>query len=542
MWLKPVKSYSSALAFQVKDAEQFDDAVSQIREGIGGIGEAFDVVLSMLDLPPEVAEAGGQHACLAEEEISGRQLTVEGYSIDGKVHCYGVVDSIQYEGTSSFLRYQYPSSVPADIADRLIDASSRVVRQIGLDNSTFNIEFFWDPERDRINIVEVNPRLSQSHAPLFEYVDGVPNHECMISLALGRAPQLPYRKGSYNVAGKWFLRRFSDGYVRKSPSEEDIARVEREVPDTIVDITATQGGRLSDLPSQDSYSYELAALYIGAQDEDELKRNTNAASNCCHSNSTSRSAFLATAGFRPMTHVEGLRVATTEAGRRLFRRVTTSAPAVFALSVALHHLVVRRCHRRPESATRPPKRCLLHVAGSHPFTVRARGHLVLRPVGYRWARPPETHPYSGGSLASTVPALDAFSGRGTSSTLEAATARVEESALQAARCRGLRRTAPARLEPAPEVDDQAVSAVPAASRGARRARHPSAARAESARRLRPRRAVRPTDAGAREDRRSGVRTRAPASRRDSAPRPSPRSDQAPPGGHTAHRAPHRRRP
>ncbi|WP_181763865.1 ATP-grasp domain-containing protein [Streptomyces albidus (ex Kaewkla and Franco 2022)] len=271
MWLKPVKSYSSALAFQVKDAEQFDDAVSQIREGIGGIGEAFDVVLSMLDLPPEVAEAGGQDACLAEEEISGRQLTVEGYSIDGKVHCYGVVDSIQYEGTSSFLRYQYPSSVPADIADRLIDASSRVVRQIGLDNSTFNIEFFWDPERDRINIVEVNPRLSQSHAPLFEYVDGVPNHECMISLALGRAPQLPYRKGSYNVAGKWFLRRFSDGYVRKSPSEEDIARVEREVPDTIVDITATQGGRLSDLPSQDSYSYELAALYIGAQDEDELK-------------------------------------------------------------------------------------------------------------------------------------------------------------------------------------------------------------------------------------------------------------------------------
>lgn len=271
MWLKPVKSYSSALAFRVDDIEQFDDAVSQIRKGVGGIGEAFDFVLSLLDLPPEVAAAGGQGACLAEEEISGRQLTVEGYSLDGKVHCYGVIDSVLYEDTSSFLRYQYPSSVPTDIADQLIDVSSRVVRQIGLDNSTFNIEFFWDPERDRINIVEVNPRLSQSHAPLFEYVDGVPNHQCMISLALGRSPNLPYRKGPYKVAGKWFLRRFADGYVRRVPSDDDIAQVKREVPDTIVDITATQGGRLSDLPSQDSYSYELAALYIGAEDEDELK-------------------------------------------------------------------------------------------------------------------------------------------------------------------------------------------------------------------------------------------------------------------------------
>ncbi|QPP06833.1 ATP-grasp domain-containing protein [Streptomyces bathyalis] len=271
MWLKPVKSYSSALAFRVEDNEQFDDAVAQIRDGIGGIGEAFDVVLSKLDLPPEVEAAGGQAACLAEEEISGRQLTVEGYSIDSKVHCYGVIDSVLYEGTSSFLRYQYPSSVPEALAEEMCDISTRVVQQVGLDNSTFNIEFFWDQERDRLDIIEVNPRLSQSHAPLFEYVDGVPNHQCLISLALGRDPELPYRKGEYKVSGKWFLRRFSDGYVSRSPSEDDIARVEREVPDTIVDITATQGQRLSDLSAQDSYSYELAALYIGAQDEAELE-------------------------------------------------------------------------------------------------------------------------------------------------------------------------------------------------------------------------------------------------------------------------------
>ncbi|WP_181763972.1 ATP-grasp domain-containing protein [Streptomyces albidus (ex Kaewkla and Franco 2022)] len=271
MWVKPVKAFSSELAFKVEDAEQFDDAIARIREGVGRIGEAFDYVLSMLDLPPDVAEAGGQAACLAEEEISGQELTVEGYCHDGEVHVYGVIDSVLYPDTSSFLRYQYPSRVPDEIADRLADISSRVIRQIGLNNSTFNIEYFWDPEQDQLNIVEVNPRLSQSHAPLFEYVDGVPNHECLIRLALGRDPQLPYRKGPYKHAAKWFLRHFSDAYVRRVPSGSDISRVEREVPDTIVDITAEEGQRLSDLTLQDSYSYELAAFHIGADDEAGLE-------------------------------------------------------------------------------------------------------------------------------------------------------------------------------------------------------------------------------------------------------------------------------
>jgi biotin carboxylase len=182
-----------------------------------------------------------------------------------------VVDSVLYPGTSSFLRYQYPSSVPPEVAERLIDVSGRVALQMGLDHSTFNIEYFWDPERDRLDIVEVNPRLSQSHAPLFEYVDGLPNHHCMVALGLGRDPRLPYREGPYRIAGKWFWRRFSDAYVRSTPGPDDIARVEREVPGAIIDVVAQEGERLSGLPMQDSYSFELAALYIGADDEHELE-------------------------------------------------------------------------------------------------------------------------------------------------------------------------------------------------------------------------------------------------------------------------------
>jgi hypothetical protein len=272
MWLKPVKSRSSELAFRVTDRGQFDYAAARVGAGVDWIGNAFDDALSLLGsaLPPEIAAAGGR-ACLAEEEVTGFELTVEGYVHRGRPQVYGVIDSIMYPGTSCFLRYQYPSSLPAHVVDWTIDVTDRVLRQIGLDDSTFNIEFFWDPDRDRLDIVEINPRISQSHAPLFAFVDGAPNHQALVSLALGREPELPYRQGKHEVAAKWFLRHFTDGYVRRAPTPDEVEQVERELPGTIVDVLAAQGTRLADVPMQDSYSFELAAFYMGARDEAELK-------------------------------------------------------------------------------------------------------------------------------------------------------------------------------------------------------------------------------------------------------------------------------
>lgn len=269
MWLKPVKSFSSELAFKVSDRDEFDQAVEAIRAGIGRVGKPFDYLLSMLDLPEEIAAIGGQ-ACLAEEAVGGQQITVEGFVQHGEVHAYGVIDSVNYEGTSSFLRYQYPSQLPAEISHRLIEYSERVIRQVGLDNSTFNVEYFWDPETDEINLLEVNPRLSQSHARMFEAVNGLPNHQCMVRLALGRDPELPYRRGEHSIAGKCFLRRFSDGLVRRVPTGEELEQIAHEIPGVAIDIVVKPGDRLSDLPGQDSYSYELADIFVGADDQAEL--------------------------------------------------------------------------------------------------------------------------------------------------------------------------------------------------------------------------------------------------------------------------------
>ncbi len=269
MWLKPVRSFASELAYHAGGPAEFRKAATAIRRGIGRVGKPFEFVLSQLDLPPEIARVG-EAVCLAEEALRGTQVTVEGYSRGGDVHVYGVVDSIHYPDSPSFLRYQYPSTLPESVIDRMVGVTRRVITQIGLDDAPFNVEFFWDAGRDTIGLLEVNPRHSQSHARLFADVDGVPNHQCMVRLALGCEPELPYRKGPYTVAAKWFLRRFTDGVVRRSPTREEVLRVEREIPGTTVALVASTGGRLSELHRQDSYSYELADIYIGAADEAEL--------------------------------------------------------------------------------------------------------------------------------------------------------------------------------------------------------------------------------------------------------------------------------
>jgi hypothetical protein len=46
--------------------------------------------------------------------------------------------------------------------------------------------------------------------------------------------------------------------------------VQEEIPGVTVDVTAHEGDRLSELTGQDSYSYIIANIYIGAKDEAEL--------------------------------------------------------------------------------------------------------------------------------------------------------------------------------------------------------------------------------------------------------------------------------
>ncbi|QFU90460.1 argininosuccinate lyase [Amycolatopsis sp. YIM 10] len=269
LWLKPVKSFSSGLAFKVTDDETFTEAVREIREGISRVGKPFQFVMDQLELPPEIENIGGE-ACLAESALSGVQAAVEGYAYNGEVVVYGALDSINYEGTTSFLRHQYPSQLPDEAQTRMSEIAQRVIKQVGLEHGTFSVEFFVHPESNQVCLLEINPRHSQSHAELFEDVEGVPNHYRVVQLGLGRDPVAPARRGKWGISAKWYHRRFEDGVVERVPTDEEIAEIEQRIPGVQIELVVQEGQRLSELPAQDSYSFELADMVIGAASEKEM--------------------------------------------------------------------------------------------------------------------------------------------------------------------------------------------------------------------------------------------------------------------------------
>ncbi|UVS79791.1 acetyl-CoA carboxylase biotin carboxylase subunit family protein [Actinokineospora sp. UTMC 2448] len=259
-WLKPVKSFSSALAFEVTDFDTFTKARTEIADGIERVGEPFEHLLAQADLPKEIASVGGQ-VCLAEAAMSGARAAVEGYCVDGKAVVYGVLDSLVYDGVSSFLRHQYPSQLPESTQRRLCEVAEKVIEHIGLSPATFSVEFFCDPATDEVWLLEINPRHSQSHAELFLHVDGVPNHQRMLAVALGEDPAVPAGGGKHGISALWYLRHFSDGVLTGSLEARELE------PGVRVHWRVSSGDRLT---VGDSYSHLLAEITVGAEDEDDL--------------------------------------------------------------------------------------------------------------------------------------------------------------------------------------------------------------------------------------------------------------------------------
>ncbi|MDY6840851.1 MAG: ATP-grasp domain-containing protein [Pseudomonadota bacterium] len=272
-WIKPIKSASSYLGFKVRNDSELAHAIGEIRSGISRWGNPFNYVLNFARLPEEVAPVNGNW-CLAEGIIStGRQCTLEGYVYDGKVTVYGIVDSIR-EGKhrSSFSRYQYPSSIPRRIRQQMISVTDRFLSHIGFDNGPFNVEFYWNRHSDQIWLLEINTRISKSHCPLFQKVDGQAHHKIMVELGLGERPHFPHREGAYRLAAKFMWRVYENAIVRKVPTNTALKGIQKRFPEADIELHVAPGEKLSSLKDQDSYSYEIAVVFLGANSQKELLR------------------------------------------------------------------------------------------------------------------------------------------------------------------------------------------------------------------------------------------------------------------------------
>ncbi len=211
------------------------------------------------------------HHILGEEVLQGMQVTVDGYVHDGVVKIMGVVDSVMYPGTNAFQRFEYPSSLPQSVQQRMGDIVTRVVRAFGLNQSLFNVEFFYDAATDDLKIIEMNPRMAYQFADLYEKVDGYNPYNILLDLTRGKTPRHAYRQGIYNHAASFVLRAFPGSQLKTGPNRQRVAQIRKQYPDARILVYLKKG---SSLAREYKWlgSYRYAVFNLGAKTSHDLQQ------------------------------------------------------------------------------------------------------------------------------------------------------------------------------------------------------------------------------------------------------------------------------
>jgi hypothetical protein len=219
-FVKPVKGTFSLFAARVNDR---DALVRHMgfnvfeRLLLGRVTKPFnDLVHEFTDF------AYDANYFIGEELIEGDQVTVDGFVWDGDVEVMGIVDSVMFEGTNIFERFEYPSRLPPAVQERMAALTREVMRGLGWRHGQFNVELFYDRPHDRIAVIEINPRMSYQFADLYEYVDGSNSYDVLIDLTLGRRPRFVKGGGRFRFAASFVLRTFAGKRVAKVPSSAEV--------------------------------------------------------------------------------------------------------------------------------------------------------------------------------------------------------------------------------------------------------------------------------------------------------------------------------
>lgn len=268
-FVKPVKGAFSVMSARIGSRRELDAFLRQpaAREFLSSYVDIFNrLVRGLTDL-----EVDGR-AFVAEALLTGRQATVEGYVGPDGPALVGVVDSVRHPKTKSFVRFNYPSSLPRRLQEKAWDVSRRAVLALGLEHTMFNVEVMVDAEEERVSIVEINPRMCGQFADLYEKVDGVSGYAIALALAAGAPPPRRRREGGHAVASSVPLRIFEPSLVERAPSDDDLRRAEALFDGTLCWSECETGARLDDFHTcEDGKSARYGIVNLGAPSREALK-------------------------------------------------------------------------------------------------------------------------------------------------------------------------------------------------------------------------------------------------------------------------------
>ncbi len=267
-FLKPIRGSASILASAISnesDLSRYEDISISKKIFLKSLLRQFNLLcqknagLSIVESP-----------LIAEELITGAQLTVEGFVQRGENHIVGIVDSVMYPGSRlSFKQFDYPSKLPLEVQERLRQITEKFIRGIDYKHGFYNIEYFYVPETNEIKLIEINPRMAFQFTDLYEKVDGTNTFDTFLQLVTGQKATFKHREGKYRVATSFVRRTFEDGLVQEIPSRNDVELIGKEFNARVL-MQANVGQWLSADYFQDVQSFRLMTVNLGGETQAQL--------------------------------------------------------------------------------------------------------------------------------------------------------------------------------------------------------------------------------------------------------------------------------
>ncbi len=281
-FVKPIKAAFSVLTKHVRSREelhQFTRFGAYELLIIKLLVEPFERVAKRL-LP----QAGTSHSMVLETPVHAAQYCLDGIVFNGQIEPLGVVDAIMYPGTQAFMRFDYPSRLPANVQARAQEVARKFLNAIGFTHGMFNMEFFYDAATDKLTVIEFNPRMASQFADLYLRVDGVDLYAMALAMAHGRNPWAVGRtRPTANIATSSVYRVFDHSAAHLTqtippmPSALQTAQLKALFPDHLLLQFPKAGHSLArDFKWLGSYRYGI--VHMGGADAADLRARCQAAS------------------------------------------------------------------------------------------------------------------------------------------------------------------------------------------------------------------------------------------------------------------------
>lgn len=255
-FIKPVKGTFSLFAAKIESFEELEQHMGfNVFERLllGRITRPFNELLREYTSLERDADF-----FVAEGLMRGDQVTVDGFCHGGEVHVMGIVDSVMFPGTNIFERFEYPSRHHPRVQARMVEATSALIRGLGITDGQWNVEFFYDRVTDEVKIIEVNPRLSYQFADLYEYIDGSNTYDVLLDLSLGHEPGYRRGAGEYRHSASFVMRTFAGGRLQRVPSSDEVAEFSARYEGSTVKIYGKAGDSTkSELKSVGAYRWAI---------------------------------------------------------------------------------------------------------------------------------------------------------------------------------------------------------------------------------------------------------------------------------------------